>query len=404
MAVKAVVVDFQALYRKYSEQRRYTSVKKALVSLQASFRRRSSRKKMLAVKSSCKVIQTWWRARQARLAFLERRADCIVLQAFVRAALLRQQYRFTQECVQRIQCFLRCAYARTVVRTLAFEKTMSEADRLARRVSARRIVTWCRTILLKKAEVAAAIRIQNFYRSGMEALEERRQHRAVLKIQSLVRGHTARMSSAPRIKQARTQIKVATAKWTEDTTLANRTAAALHWLLTTKNMTKLTHAVSSLEVSTRYAVVCAEVVVRHGAPQILVELISTCNRSEPHIKVMILALKTLVHMSSIPSTCDCVFSVPNLVDVLVDTMQKFRDKLFAFTLCGSIFEKNVRRPCPCSSSRQATSPDQASSVHIRHPERKLDIEKNLRASKRVHMLRKSTRVLKCILAAATKKM
>ena len=101
--------------------------------------------------------------------------------------------------------------------------------------------------------------------------------------------------------------------------------------------TKLTHSIASLgaEVSSRLSVRCCENFVKAGAPEILFKLITTCNRSLPHMELLRYVLMTITNVAS---RGELVFSVAseNAVNVLIDQIQCFRDKRNIFVLATEL--------------------------------------------------------------------
>jgi abnormal spindle-like microcephaly-associated protein len=90
-------------------------------------------------------------------------------------------------------------------------------------------------------------------------------------------------------------------------------------------MVELMEAVETLEISTRLSKSCCEAFADAGAPEILYNLIRTCNRSLPHIELLQLVLATLENVSSYPKLIPNL-ATDNSVDILIDLIQMFRDK------------------------------------------------------------------------------
>ena len=92
--------------------------------------------------------------------------------------------------------------------------------------------------------------------------------------------------------------------------LCNRTNSALETLLTSKNLAAVMRAVASLEMFTLIARPVCERMVAEGAVPAIYEVISTCNRSEPHQKVVGLALRTLRNLAAHPSLLGALWCDP----------------------------------------------------------------------------------------------
>jgi len=92
--------------------------------------------------------------------------------------------------------------------------------------------------------------------------------------------------------------------------LCNRTNSALETLLTSKNLAAVMRAVASLEMFTLIARPVCERMVAEGAVPAIYEVISTCNRSEPHQKVVGLALRTLRNLAAHPALLGALWCDP----------------------------------------------------------------------------------------------
>merc|ERR1712232_1160672 len=95
------------------------------------------------------------------------------------------------------------------------------------------------------------------------------------------------------IKEARRKVIKANENATEDMKLCNRTSSALEWLLTSKNLAHILQACNALSVCTKLSKECCVAFLNTNAVDVIFALVKSCNRSEPHIKVLEAALVTL---------------------------------------------------------------------------------------------------------------
>jgi hypothetical protein len=110
-----------------------------------------------------------------------------------------------------------------------------------------------------------------------------------------------------------------------------------------------------LEMSTRLSKECCVAFAEHGASVMIYSLIRSCNRSEPHVELVVTALSILINLSRHESTLYSLIEPKEAIEVLLETCQNFRDKQRVFklgiTLLESIWCKMrlliVRRKCIC---------------------------------------------------------
>jgi abnormal spindle-like microcephaly-associated protein len=181
--------------------------------------------------------------------------------------------------------------------------------------------------------VAAAQVIQAAARRYLSVRDAVRRERAALVLQSWARGHAARRRAAPAIATVRRRLLAASeaARKNPKLRIGYRLATALEALLTSRQLSVVTQALRSLDQVTRVLPICCEEVVKLGAIQVMLALMQSCNRSLPHQELVSVALSVLRNIAAYASTARTVFEPHNLVDVLTELMQIYRDKedLFA---------------------------------------------------------------------------
>ena len=146
-------------------------------------------------------------------------------------------------------------------------------------------------------------------------------------LQGTLLGSRERVKSSKPVKLAARRIRQATQRAMKEPhmQLGIRTSRALLTLQRSKRMVELMEAVETLETSTRLSKSCCEAFADAGAPEILYNLIRTCNRSLPHVELLQLVLATLENVSSYPKLLPSL-ATDNSVDILIDLIQMFRDK------------------------------------------------------------------------------
>jgi hypothetical protein len=158
----------------------------------------------------------------------------------------------------------------------------------------------------------------------------------IILLQSHVRGYRVR-ETYRRIANSSSKFASTHIEDESDPNLAlgPRTSAALALLATSYDLAKIISAIKTLETSTRFSYSCCEAVVNKGSTGLLFRLIRYCNRSSPHIDLLKYVLKTLVNISKHTKLIDGVIC-DRSVEILLDTIQMFRDKEKVLCLASSL--------------------------------------------------------------------
>ena len=158
----------------------------------------------------------------------------------------------------------------------------------------------------------------------------------IILLQSHVRGHRVR-ETYRRIANSSSKFSSTHIEDESDPNLAlgPRTSAALALLATSYDLAKIISAIKTLETSTRFSYSCCEAVVNKGSTSLLFRLIRYCNRSSPHIDLLKYVLKTLMNISKHTKLIDGVVC-DRSVEILLDTIQMFRDKEKVLCLASSL--------------------------------------------------------------------
>jgi abnormal spindle-like microcephaly-associated protein len=84
----------------------------------------------------------------------------------------------------------------------------------------------------------------------------------------------------------------------------------------------------------------------HGATAMIYGLIRSCNRSQPHVELVVTALSILKNLSSHESTIYALIEPKEAIEVLLETCQNFRDKQRIFALGVVLLEIIWRKMHP----------------------------------------------------------
>ena len=281
---------------------------------------RAARRDFLQKKSAAITMQARWRAVRARREYQGQRASVLVLQRLVRgwlarrfverkrralvalqraAVMMKQRRQFlrTRQVMVRLQTRCRGSLARSHHRRLLEDEELrqqlrEEAERLEqeRREEAALVVTrFLRTVRLRKIflkQRRSAVIIQKFWRGYW--------HRKVIMEQLSEMAATYKL-----VKDVKVRLEEATAAAKPEDSLGARTASAIDYIFSIRDVAQLIRAVKTLDFSTRISLDCClkltgESDCSKTPVGQLVSLLSRCNRSEPHKEVTKLLLSSLI--------------------------------------------------------------------------------------------------------------
>jgi len=257
--------------------RTYAHVRELVVRLQAGARRRVARHEM-------------HRLREARRVALERAAAATALQCAARRLAARRHLAALQAFAQAGKLALLHAKASLLQAFTRRRQALARRHRAATRVAA----THRRNAAVRRLALVW------FLIRRLQARVRARRTRA-----RIYRRCPELEGVARRAAKAHANALANPALW-----LCNRTNSALETLLTSKNLAAVMRAVASLEMFTLIARPVCERMVAEGAVPAIYEVISTCNRSEPHQKVVGLALRTLRNLAAHPALLGALWCDP----------------------------------------------------------------------------------------------
>jgi len=163
--------------------------------------------------------------------------------------------------------------------------------------------------------------------------------RSALTIQRIFRGYYSRKHE---FVQQQTELEIRLQKVREEFEERKRielkTRAGLRILLKSKKMSSAMKACSDLDHATSVSTKSCESMCNEDALLQLMYLIKTCNRSEPHVKLLIHILNILINVSKDGFRADHVFNTKDCIDILVEQLQMYRDKPEVFLRAMKILE------------------------------------------------------------------
>ena len=271
--VQAVIV-VQRCARKWKAVMMFSNARSAAVTLQAYIRCVQTKIRFKALVGASTVITS---AQRGRVIFSRFRA--------YRSAVLSLQTAFREKLAHRVLTQLRADHAYLLTQAAAIVHGAHKIQRAFRQYLWQQQRSRAAQVIQRKVKFYAMTKREFLIESKL------------LKVQAFWRGCIARLhvQSNERLTEMRTRVARANTNAREDMTLGHRTKAALQVLLCSKNLSEVFVAIKTLEVSTRWSSTCCSWFVGEAneAVPIMYGLMRSCNRSQPHRKLLLYALRVL---------------------------------------------------------------------------------------------------------------
>lgn len=362
----------QAAWRGYVMKLYYNFEYFDIIVVQATVRRWIARRQYIRRKenqkeSSAILLQSYFRQRLEYKRIRSWHESAVTIQKFTRGFLTRSELEIKNFAACEIQKIWRCYHVNLeyMVKLFAIIKIQSIIRRVVALNARNRLQ---RSLLERTVEFhmfnKAASKIQEAYRNfvwkkiilrqlcSVQSLIRvylAKRKLAVMKngfrrLQSVYRGNKLRKKCSKRLRHTAMKVAEANKKALTEPhmVLGNRTSSALSILLTSQRLAEITGAMVTLETSTRLSVNCCHAFSNVNAPKVLYKLIRTCNRSLPHVALLKLILKTLSNVVLHESLIGSV-ATTNSIEILLDVIQMFRDKIPLFYLSLCLIKKIVSR-------------------------------------------------------------
>ena len=169
-------------------------------------------------------------------------------------------------------------------------------------------------------------------------------NKAATMIQAAWRGFITRKQSSKKSKRLAARIAAANACAEEHMTLGARTVSALKILLTHKQLTFVLRACENLVVATKLSTGCCTRLVDAKAVPILFQLVRSCNRSKPHMAVLVVALEIMLNLVKCADTNQYVFQEGESIGLMSELCQMYRDKTEIFAVVLEIMKNFLNDP------------------------------------------------------------
>merc|ERR1719422_1167551 len=371
---KKSALMIQSWFRKNAARKRFLELRSAVIFVQSCWRMKIQRKSYLEHVSAVRNIQSWWKAQmlgeRQRQDYLLQKKSVIAIQSKWKSFKLEKEYQSKRKAALILQKHVRGWIARRFVQRK--RNALHCLQRAAMMMKERKSFLRTRTTIIgvqahcrgniarkhflqlkhdqeyreqlrieaEKLEAerrdVASIKISQHMRMVVERKKYLKVKKSAIVIQKFWRGHWHRKVVMERLsemeatyKMIKQRLEEATASAKPEDCLAARTASAIDYIFSIRDVAQLIRAVKTLDLSTRLSLDCCwrmtEMFPGGSPTSQLVSLMARCNRSEPHKEVVSTTLDILINVSRVPVTREILSSIPSLLSDLFQTMLVYRD-------------------------------------------------------------------------------
>jgi len=317
--LKAATV-IQTTFRRHVAQKQYKLEKQAAIMIESAVRRHQAITERKVLKAAT-VIQTTFRRHIAQKQYKLEKQAAVQLQAVARGVQARRAFLSARSHIVLLQSLVRMR--------LAQARRSSQVNAIVTLQSWARTMRERRIYQIKLHMHRAAIVVQSAIRRHLAIRLVEKEDRAATVIQAHWRGFLERRRAHRRIQEAARKLALARRRVTEEKKLGALTVKALD-ILMQPGKPKLSLVIRScelLELATYVSSSCYQKIMELKIVETIFELMRSCNRSEPHLKLVTLALNILYNLVvASEETARHVFECPQSIQTLVDQMAHSRDR------------------------------------------------------------------------------
>ena len=339
------ITAMQSLYRGLIQRRHSRRRLEAIIVLQSCCRGLLARHALKLDRKAATTIQRHVRGFLDRVDLEIQKYAASEIQRVWRGFLDRIESLYRLVMILRIQSATRRWFA---IRAIKQKRREAEVEHRFRSCKARLLQRAFRRYLeVLKLENAACV-VQKAARVYLTKQRFEKMDAGVVLIQAYWRSHRVRCVRTKITREVARRIASANERALQnpDMVLGVRTQRALQELQTSKRLTEIMEAAKILETSTRLSINCCVAFVEVGAPNILYDLIGTCNRSLPHIEILYYVLLTLQNVSKHDHLLKDV-ATSKCTEIFLDLVQMLRDKHDVFIVALTLLSRVVRSNEDC---------------------------------------------------------
>jgi len=321
-------IRIQTVFRTHQQLSKMRLVKQSVVLLQSVLRSMLTRNMFRKQVQASIVLQRFVRGFQSRSRFSIARRNAVVMQTAVRTYLCVRRFGDLKKSITTIQSLARMMSYRNIF--LSKRKHIINIQRCVRDFLRRRLLAHISAenrARLREIRITIAKRsLKKFYTIVSVKILARRQKRAVLRLQAFTRGSITRLHTSKKLSHHRRRIRQAAKRATDSLKLGNRTTAALSDLMTCKQISQVKKSIESLEVATRLSRECCIRFAHHqhnekqSAVIVIYNMLTTLNRSGPHMVLRATSLQVLKNVAQWPSLLRASYGHEKWEEILIDSM------------------------------------------------------------------------------------
>ena len=267
---------------------------RATVLVQKCVRKWKAMSNMAQTRQACLLVQSHVRRRTARNVHVSKTSIATRIATLHRSRSQRTKYLNGKSAIVTLQSLHRRTCAQKTLQSMKQQQAYYIAHRRSMERSARKIQNTYRSMVVYRAQTSAVVILQFHVRCFLKQMYDARVSQSIGFVQAFWRGCIARSRSTKSLNAMRERIQSANANASDEMKLGNRTSAALQVLLRSKALSEVFDSIKTLEVSTRLSSVCCSCFAQEiDAVPIIYGLMRSCNRSQPHRKLLLHALRVL---------------------------------------------------------------------------------------------------------------
>ena len=342
------VILIQSLIRRHQAQQQLAQMKiqqKAAIKIQCFFKMTKARSLLCQLKTeetkhqqnikneAALLIQSTFRGYKQRKEYQRVYGMIVLLQSMTRKFLAQKRVNSIKQLKTKMENRQRQQAAIIIQRCFRSFKVFRDMQRnqaaLVIQAAVHRWMVRLKLAREEKRRKASALLLQRVLQGWTVRRHFLEQKRAATLIKAAWKGYKLRMALkkeaiAKQLAVVQRRVSEAHRNATEDQKLCNRTAFALDYLYTYKDMARLIESLNNLNVTLRYSTNCCLRLFEAEAKalSILMDILNGLNRSVPHLEVMSIILDILISLAEFEETRSKLVGIDLVFPSVIATMGK----------------------------------------------------------------------------------
>ena len=342
------VILIQSLIRRHQAQQQLAQMKiqqKAAIKIQCFFKMTKARSLLCQLKieetkhqqniknEAALLIQSTFRGYKQRKEYQRVYGMIVLLQSMTRKFLAQKRVNSIKQLKTEMENRQRQQAAIIIQRCFRSFKVFRDMQRnqaaLVIQAAVHRWMVRLKLAREEKRRKASALLLQRVLQGWTVRRHFLEQKRAATLIKAAWKGYKLRMALkkeaiAKQLAVVQRRVSEAHRNATEDQKLCNRTAFALDYLYTYKDMARLIESLNNLNVTLRYSTNCCLRLFEAEAKALLIlmDILNGLNRSVPHLEVMSIILDILISLAEYEETRSKLVGIDLVFPSVIATMGK----------------------------------------------------------------------------------